>query len=227
MQVKTHGSASRPYLMMARAGYEMTSGIQEANQVNEYSRPDRGLMCVGVIEAYEQSKSEDTQMTALKVSVAMPLALVSLAAGMMVCHAGPGAAPSAVTNRVNYILRLEWKDNKSPVRFLQLTTTEGSFQLNTSQPGAVKIGDSEMSISVTASGELNVLGSEHARLQLFLGRTVPYTTSRAGAGSNSTTTIQQRQEGLTAAFVVTFGKPLVIQKDEHGEISVLVKREEP
>lgn len=176
-------------------------------------------------------------MTALKVSIAMPLAVATLAAGMMVCQAGPGPGlvisqsgspvQSADTNRVNYVLRLEWKDNKTPTRFLQLTTTQGSFQLNASQPGAVKVGDSEMPISVTASGELNVLSPEHARLQLFLGRTVPYTTSRVGAGSNAATTIQQRQEGLTAAFIVAFGKPLVIQKDENGEISVLVKREEP
>ena len=110
-------------------------------------------------------------------------------------------------------------------QIIQVTSTEGTFQLNTSQPGAVKVGDTDYSISVTVNGDLTVLNPEEGRLRLFLGRTVPYVTSRSGSGSNATTTIQQRQEGLTVTVVVTFGKPLVLQKDENGEVSVLVKRD--
>ena len=39
-------------------------------------------------------------------------------------------------------------------------------------------------------------------------------------------TYSQMSVGLQSTFVVKFGKPVVIQNDENGEISVLVKRVE-
>ena len=62
------------------------------------------------------------------------------------------------------------------------------------------------------------------KLQLFLGRTVPYVTSTHGSGSNTSSSYSQLSVGLQSTFIVKFGKPAVIQTDETGEISVLVKR---
>ena len=63
---------------------------------------------------------------------------------------------------------------------------------------------------------------------IFLGRTVPYVTSTFNNGSamGASSSYSQMSVGLNASFVVTFGKPLVIQVDDNGEVSVLVTREE-
>ena len=64
-------------------------------------------------------------------------------------------------------------------------------------------------------------------MKVFLGRTVPYVTSTYNSGpGQSSSSYQQMRVGFDSAFTVTFGKPLVIQADQNGEISVLVKREE-
>jgi len=60
---------------------------------------------------------------------------------------------------------------------------------------------------------------------LFLGRTVPYVTgSFSGPGGGSS--YSQLSVGLNSNFMVTFGKPLVIQADDNGEVTLLVKRME-
>ncbi len=171
-----------------------------------------------------------TQMRQLKT-----LACVLVVAGGVVACCGapppmgmPGFAPppqwpsTATTNLVNFVVRVEWKNKNEPSQSLQVLTTEGNFHLNTSQPGVLKINGSELPASISLEGDLRVFDAERGRLQLFLGRNVPYETS-----SGSTSTIQQRQEGLNCAFVVTFGKPVIIQKDANGEVSVLVEREKP
>lgn len=141
---------------------------------------------------------------------------------------GPGFPPppqlpgAATTNLVNFVVRVEWKNKNEPVQSLQVLTTEGNFHLNTSQPGTLKINGSELPISLSLEGDLKVFDAERGRLQLFIGRTVPYQIS-----SGSSSAIQQRQEGLNCAFVVAFGRPVIIQKDAQGEVSVLVEREKP
>ena len=87
----------------------------------------------------------------------------------------------------------------------------------------MKVGDSELSISVSLDGTLKALSSQQGQLQLFLGRSVPYVTR--GGGTPGTSGIQQRQEGLTLTFLVTFGQPVLTQKDSNGEVSVLVERQ--
>ena len=63
---------------------------------------------------------------------------------------------------------------------------------------------------------------------MFLRRTAPYVTGFQGGGSGGkgAATYQQLQVGLDSAFVVTFGKPLMFQPDDSGEVTILVKREE-
>lgn len=123
---------------------------------------------------------------------------------------------------VNYVIRVEWKDAKKGTNALQIVTTEGSFQLDTVS-GAVKINNADVPTTVKVSGSLVEVSPEKGRLQLFPGRTVPYVTSTFN-GSGGGSSYSQLSVGLNSNFVVTFGKPLVIQADDNGEVILLVKR---
>jgi hypothetical protein len=140
----------------------------------------------------------------------------------------PGAPPvAAVPARepVNYLIRVEWKEPKSDPKSLEVLTTEGNFELDTIQKTSVKINDADIPVTLKFSGTLRELSDQKGRLQLFLGRSVPYVTGSFGGGSKaSSSSYSQMNVGLQSTFVVTFGKPAVIQTDENGEISVLVKR---
>ena len=173
-------------------------------------------------------------MKTLGISLSLPLAVTTV---MLSCltslPAERAARPATETpagvgaseKPVNYVLRVSWKSNNGGTNAIQLLTTEGTFKVNSSQPSAVKVGDSEVPISVSVDGTLKALGPQHGELQLFLGRTVPYVTH--GGGAPGTSSIQQRQEGLTLTFLVTFGQPVLVQKDGNGEVSVLVERQRP
>jgi hypothetical protein len=135
----------------------------------------------------------------------------------------PGVPPKEL---VNYIIRVEWKDAKRGTNALQIVTSEGSFELDTVS-GAVKINNSDVPTTVKLSGRLTELNPGKGQLQLFLGRTVPYVTSTfAGSGGASSSSYSQLSVGLNSNFVVMFGKPLLIQSDDNGEVSILVNRME-
>jgi hypothetical protein len=51
-------------------------------------------------------------------------------------------------------------------------------------------------------------------------------TFNNGSAMGASSSYSQMSVGLDSAFVVTFGKPLVIQVDDSGEVTVLVTREE-
>ncbi len=125
---------------------------------------------------------------------------------------------------VNYVIRVEWKDSKGATHHLEVMTTEGTVSLDTFLQDKAKIDDSEIPITISLKGTLTVLGPEKGRLNLFLGRTVPYVTSTSSGSGARTSSYQQRQVGLASTFVVTFGKPLVIQSDENEKVTLLVKR---
>ena len=94
----------------------------------------------------------------------------------------PGVQPQAsIKNTVNYVIRVEWKDAKKGTNALQIVTTEGQFQLDTVS-GVVKINNSDVPTTVKLSGSLAELSPDKGRLQLFLGRTVPYVTGTFGGG---------------------------------------------
>jgi hypothetical protein len=133
----------------------------------------------------------------------------------------PASSPTTQKEVSNYIVRVQWKDGSH----LQVLTSEGGFNLNTFFD-KVKVGNSEVPTTVNFKGDLRVLSPEKAQLNLFLGRTVPYVTSTSGTGKTISSSYQQLQVGLNSTFVVTFGKPLVIQSDAKEEISILVKRAE-
>ena len=134
----------------------------------------------------------------------------------------PGVAP--IKEPVNFLIRIEWKEPKGDLKFLELLTTEGNFELDSIQKSSVKINNNDIPGTLKFSGSLNALSGEQARLQLYLGRTVPYVTGTYGNGALNSSSYSQLSVGLSSAFIVTFGKPVVIQNDESGQISVLVKR---
>ena len=88
----------------------------------------------------------------------------------------------------------------------------------------MKINNNDVPVTLKLSGTLTALSDEKGRLQLFLGRTVPYVTGTVGFGPSASSSYQQLSVGLDSTFVVQFGKPVIIQTDESGQISVLVKR---
>ncbi|HEX5397981.1 MAG TPA: hypothetical protein VFY06_02925 [Verrucomicrobiae bacterium] len=136
--------------------------------------------------------------------------------------------PAAMPPReaVNYLVRVEWKSPKEDTKSLEVLTTEGRFSLDTIQKNTVKINDNDVPVTLRFNGTLNAINHEKGRLQLFLGRTIPYVTGTSGSGPVARSTYQQMSVGLDSTFIVTFGKPQVIQSDENGQITVLVKRME-
>ena len=141
----------------------------------------------------------------------------------------PPGAPAANMERdaVNYLIRVEWKTPSSESKFLEVLTTEGQFDLNTIEKNPVKINGNDVPTTLKFSGSINPVGTDKARIKLFLGRTVPYVTSTSNAGGiNSMSSYQQMSVGLNSTFIVKFGKSIVVQNDETGQISVLVTRKE-
>jgi hypothetical protein len=137
-----------------------------------------------------------------------------------------GSSPTVTKDAVNYTIRVEWKDAKKGVSSIQLETTEGQFELDTLS-GTTKINDSEVPNTIKLNGTLTELSTEKGRLQLFLGRTIPYITSTyAGSAGMESSSYSQLSVGLQSTFIVTFGKPLIVQTDDNGTVSILVKRED-
>jgi hypothetical protein len=137
---------------------------------------------------------------------------------------GPGAPAAAAEVPVNYLIRVEWKHAKDAPKFLEVLTTEGEFNLNTIQKNPVKIGNVDVPLTLNFQGTLHVISDTKGRLDLFLGRNVPYVTGSYGSGPNAGSSYSQMQVGLHSSFIVTFGKSLVIQNDENGAVTVIVTR---
>lgn len=137
----------------------------------------------------------------------------------------PGAPPAAepVKDLVNFLIHVEWQEPKGDPKFLEVLTAEGTFDLNTIQKNSMKINNNDVPVTLKFQGTLKELSDTKGRLQLFLGRTVPYVTS---SGPGAISSYSQMSVGLDSTFIVTFGKPAVIQTDENGQITVLVKRVE-
>jgi hypothetical protein len=111
--------------------------------------------------------------------------------------------------------------------FVQMMTAEGPFNLDALEHSTMKINGPEIPTTIRLSGDLTVLSPVKGRLKLSIGRTVPYMTgTSSGPGGTTAPSYQQLSVGLDSTFIVTFGKPLVIQGDENGQISIVVKRDE-
>jgi len=168
------------------------------------------------------------------------LILIVATLGMVVCQAQPSLMPAPMrapqvasppttsTNEpANYVISVQWKDTKLGSSFLQVMTSEGSFNADALEHGAMKTSGLDIPTTIRLSGDLAVLSPEKGRLKLFIGRTFTYTTSTSkGPAGTAPSSYQQLSVGLDSTLIVTFGKPLVIQGDENGQISILVKRDE-
>jgi len=164
-----------------------------------------------------------------RISLVALLIATTISVSMSALAQRPAAEatpPSSAKETVNYIVRVQWKGEKGVTGQLQVLTAEGTFNLNTLLPEPVKINNMDIPQTVTLKGDLRVLSGEKGRINLFLGRTVPYVTSTYGSDKNASASYQQLSVGLNSTFTVTFGKPLVIQSDGKEEVSILVKRDE-
>jgi hypothetical protein len=120
---------------------------------------------------------------------------------------------------------VKWTDAKAGTNSLQVLTAGGSFNLSTIQ-SSVRINDSDIPTTVNFNGSISALNPEKGRLQMFLGRTVPYVTGTYSGGlGKASSSYQQMSVGLNSTFTVTFGRQLVVQADQNGEVSILVKRQ--
>ncbi len=137
---------------------------------------------------------------------------------------GLPSSPAAAKDPINYLIRVEWKEPKGDPKSLELLTAEGNFEFDGLQKNSVKINNNDVPVTLKLSGSLTALSDEKGRLQLFLGRTVPYVTGSFGSVPGGTSTYSQMSVGLQSSFIVKFGQPVVIQTDENGQITVLVKR---
>ena len=150
---------------------------------------------------------------------------------IVVCQAAPPIAnptgapsPTITKAAVNYTIRVSWQDAKNGTNALQVVTGEGSVELDT-LAGSVKVNGSDVPTTVKLTAVITELTPELGRLQLFLGRTVPYVTSSFGGPGAKSSTYSQLSVGLQSTFIVTFGKSLTIQTDGNGAVSVLVSRD--
>ena len=146
----------------------------------------------------------------------------------------PGSVSGSTTSSsnierdtVNYLIRVEWKAPKAESKSLEVLTTEGQFNLSTIEKNPVKINGNDVPTTLKFTGSIEHLNADKARVRFFLGRTVPYITSTSNnGGSSSMSSYQQMSVGLDSTFIIKFGKPVIVQNDENGQISVLVTRQE-
>ena len=153
-----------------------------------------------------------------------------------VCQAEPptGAAPGtpapAMDTNVpaNYVISVQWKDSRmGSSRYLQIMTSGGPFNADALEQASTKNNGLDIPSTIRLSGELTVLNPQKGRLKLFIGRMFTYSTATPKSPAiTSPPAYQQLSLGLDSTLVVTFGKSLVIQGDENGQISILVKRDE-
>ena len=153
------------------------------------------------------------------------IALLTFALFLSVAaHAQPTPPADPAKDLVNYVIRVEWQDPKSDAKVLEVMTTPGQFDLNTVQKTSVTINGNAIPVTLKLSGTLTVLDDKKGKLQLYLGRTIPYITGTGGGGFGASTSYSQMSVGLQSTLAVTFGKQLTVQTDDNGEISVVVKR---
>jgi hypothetical protein len=128
------------------------------------------------------------------VYLSTPFALAIFMMGAFACRGADAASSSEVSPspapRVNYVVHVDWKSQPGGSNSLQIVTAESTFRLDGSQSSTAKVGDAEVPVSVNVNGDLKALDAEHGRLQLFLGRAVPYVTR--GNGPPGSSSIQQR-----------------------------------
>ena len=130
----------------------------------------------------------------------------------------PASTPG---NESNYLIHIEWSDGQGASKTLEVVTGAGHVSYDGFLKSSVKIGGSDIPATLKFTGTLSVLSPEKGRLELYLGRNVPYVTSAYGLAGVAS--YSQMSVGIQTTMVITFGKPIVIQSDDNGIVTVLVK----
>jgi hypothetical protein len=125
----------------------------------------------------------------------------------------------------NYRISVSWSDTKAGTNFLQVLTAQGNFTLDTVQ-SMVRIGNNEVPTTVSFNGTLSEISEQKVKLTVFLGRTVPYVTGTYATANSQNQSYQQLRVGLNSTLSVTLGKPVVIQSDQNGDVTLTVRRME-
>jgi hypothetical protein len=123
---------------------------------------------------------------------------------------------------VNYVIKVLMKDPKGNEDSLQVTTIDGSFELDTILKNSVKT-NSAVPTTLRLTGTLTPIDDKKALVKFFLGHGIAYVSSSYNNGAPPS--YGQMSVGLNSTFVVTYGKSLLVQSDDSGEVSVLVTRE--
>lgn len=154
------------------------------------------------------------------------LLIIALFAAV-VCQAEPTSSATPPPDTANYDIHVTWLDGQGQSNSLDVLTALGEFSLSTIQKTSVKIDDYNVPVTLKFEGNLKKYDTDKGQLKLFLGRTIPYVTSRAaGMGGKPSSSYSQLSVGLDASFNITFGKPLTIQSDDSGQVIILVNRME-
>lgn len=138
-------------------------------------------------------------------------------------EATPATAPEK--DSANYLVTVNWSDAKAGTNFLQVLTAQGNFTLDAIQT-SVRIGNNDVPTTVSFNGSLTEINDRKVKVTLFLGRTIPYVTSTYGGPAGQNQSYQQLRVGFNSTLSVTLGKPVVIQSDQSGEVTLSVKRME-
>jgi hypothetical protein len=133
----------------------------------------------------------------------------------------PSASSVTTPTPANYRIHLDWHDTQDETNSLEVLTTEGQVEFDGLGKHSAKIGSNLVPTTLKLTATLKAVNTEQGKLQLYIGRTVPYVTSTSPGGGSS---YSQMSVGLESTFLVTFGKPLVIQSDANGTITLLVTR---
>ena len=143
---------------------------------------------------------------------------------------GPDPQPNRerrVGSLTNYRIVLEVEPRGQPSQRLSLVMTEGSAELDTISPDAVKIDGNQVPSTVTLSVTLTELNPSHCELKLLFGRTVPFVS---GAGGNSggpmRSVVQQLRLGLETSLILRPGQSIVVQDTDQEQITLSLNRVE-
>jgi len=134
-------------------------------------------------------------------------------------------APAPEKDFSNYLVTVNWSDAKAGTNFLQVLTAQGSFTLDAIQT-SVRIGNNDVPTTVSFNGSLTEINERKVKVTLFLGRTIPYVTSTYGGPAGQNQSYQQLRVGFNSTLSVTLGKPVIVQSDQSGEVTLSVKRQE-
>ena len=138
-------------------------------------------------------------------------------------HSGLYAAPPRP--EVNYRLRLEIKEGKEALIEISVVSSQGKIRAQMMNPKRTLIDDREVPSTMDFTASLSPLEGDRCQVTLFLGRSIPYVTSRStGPEGKGVSQYQQMQVGLDTTVILKVGKPLVIESDPTQQVQLTLEK---